>query len=170
MDLWDFPWLSPSFSQKRGHFVRRLYLFGRRLEDLLQRQRWSWWRMGFRMDGMGIGEVVAKTHFQFKVLLWKRNWWRNKKQKGNPPSTAERFQVTVMVMKKNIILYDVVVLNFMFHPPANFFWGWEKPKGFSNPSKPPTCQLGAPGQWKVSDGTVAKPVGEAKSPPDRWLS
>lgn len=45
--------------------------------------------MGFGMDGMGIGEAVAKTHFQFKV----RMGGETKKQKGNPQktsSTAER--------------------------------------------------------------------------------
>ena len=38
--------------------------------------------------------------------------------------------------------------------------GGEETQGFSN------ANSGAPGQWKVSDGTVAKPVGEAKSPSD----
>ena len=39
-----------------------------------------------------------------------------------------------------------------------------------NPRFYENANSGAPGQWKVSDGTVAKPVREAKSsPPDRWL-
>ena len=38
--------------------------------------------MGFGMDRMGIGEVVAQTHLQFKV----RMGGETRKQKGNPRS------------------------------------------------------------------------------------
>lgn len=90
------------------------------------------------MDGMGIGEAVAKTHFQFKVRMGgetknkrvtpKKHHPRQKDPYGNGDGDLflkkKHHLDFVNVFPDMLLFFPGMLLflsNFMFHPPAN---GW----------------------------------------------